>query len=310
MEVVVKICKNNPNGSTVSSDIECDCCSKLCIEHAKIGHLCTCSMTAKRACVEDLESIKITAQDESVNTLCVSVDLKAGHAGIDTLNSNHLCSQDGTINRLCVNDLTVGNLNHCAKWRAAVTFNADTPYVLGTNVEWNTILDDPNGNVSIGPFSYTVPVSGYYVLNYHLNSNSLAGAITLAGVPIGLLGVLVNGLQLLDDQAPFLTFSNSQTATLSGVVLLNAGDIIKMKYNVLVMDPASGFILYVGSVNLEGNGSFPGQSFFTIHYLSSLNCTPVTCQPCAPVEIPCQPMTIVCDCRTVGSTNPGSCSSC
>jgi len=134
----MKIVRNPVNANNMVDDgmDHCDC-SKLCVKKAKIKHLKSCSIISKKACIEDLEAIKISAQDESVNNLCVSMDLKAKNAGVDSLNANHLCSQDGTINRLCVNELTVGSIAHCEKFRAAITNSADSVYNLGSPLNWS-----------------------------------------------------------------------------------------------------------------------------------------------------------------------------
>lgn len=267
---------------------------KLCVKRAKIDCLRTCGLVSKKICADTVEAVHLMAENEVVNNLCVSQDLKANSVEALSLNANSLCSQDGVINKLCVNDLTVGNINHCVKWRAAVTLSVNTVYSLGSNVNWDVILDDPNGNVALSPFSYTVPNSGYYSLSYYLNSDSLSGGSVIAGIPIGLLTVTVNGSELRQFNAPYLAFSGIQKANLSSLVLLNAGDLVRMKYEVLVFDQAFGLVSYVGNANLKGNGLFPNESGFEIHYLSSLNCSSIMCQPCAPVSLPCQPVSVSC----------------
>lgn len=270
---------------------------KLCVKKVKVKCLCARSIGSEKICGEHVDAEHLKAEDALINDLCVPGKVSASHVEAMSLNANNLCAQQGVVNELCVNDLTVGKLNYCAKWRAAVVFAADTMYTLGSNVDWDVILDDPNGNVAIGPFSYTVPMSGYYVLNYHITSDSLSGVAVIAGVPVGLLSISVNGLPFTSFNSPYLSFATLQNGNLGTLVLLNAGDVVRMKYDVLVFDQVMGLVPYVGTVSFKGNGTFPGQSFFDIHYLSSLACSPVTCQPCPPVQVPCEPVMIHCPCN-------------
>lgn len=269
---------------------------KLCAKKAKIEHLNANYLTSQDICAEHIQSVSSSSQDEVLNTLCVAVDLKSKKISTLDLNTNTIISQSGTIGTLCVNNLTVGSLNRCEKYRAAATLSGNSTYGLGNNVEWNIVLDDPNNNVSLSPFSYTVPQSGYYILSYTIDCDTLSGASVVTGVPIGILDVTSNGLPLRSFQSAYLSFSAVQKATLSALVLLNVGDIIRMTYNVLVFDQVSGLINFVGSVSLKGNGLFAGQSGFEIHYLSSLNCASgVACQLPSPITIPCQVVSVECN---------------
>lgn len=268
---------------------------KLCVKKAKIKDLKVDSFVTDMFCSQLINANQLNVENETVNTICVATELKAKKIGALDLNANKLCSQDGVINKLCVNELTVGSINHCEQWRAAVTFPGDTLYALGSNMNWSVITDDPNNNVSLAPFFYTVPTTGYYLLDYYLRHDSLAGASVITGIPIGLLTVTVNGVELRQLQSAFLSFSSLQHENLTALVLLNAGDVIRMKYDVLVFDQVLGFSPFVGTINIKANGLSQGQSGFKIHFLSSMNCPAITCEPCAPVEVFCQPVTIECD---------------
>lgn len=271
-------CDNQSGMCCCKSVLDLD---KLCADCAQI-----CWLKVKKEYAD-----KIVAND-----VCSQV-VSGNQVNANNLNANNMCSQQGTINKLCVNDLTVGNLNHCSKYRAAVTFSSDNTYTLGQPVNWNVIIDDPNGNVSLLPvFTYTVPVSGYYILSFQLDSDSLSGASLITGIPVGAQSVLVNGGELRTQYQPYLSFTDRQKASLTNLCLLNAGDVVTMLDNVLVLNQSSGLINYVGSLNIEANGSFPGQSGFAIHYLSSLNCSPVMCVTCPPVQIACNPVVPPSDC--------------
>ncbi len=272
---------------------------KLCVKTEKAEHICACRIDALEICTTKLEAEHINAQDETVNNICVSQVAQAAQVQALNVNTNTLCARTGTINTLCVDNLQVSNpVGNDTKYKAAVTVAADINYTLGTPVDWNVILDDPNGNVALGPFSYTVPVTGYYELDFHLKSNTLAGAQTITGIPVGLLNILINGNPLRQLQSPFLSFSNDQNANLSSLVILSAGDVITMTYDTLVYVQVGGLIKYVGTINLEGNGAFAGESGFIIHFLSPLSggvTPPVMCPVCPEVSISCQPLTVKCE---------------
>jgi len=281
----------------------CDCKNelnlcKLCVKKEKCEHLCAHRIDAREICSSSIESKFLNAQEVVCNNACASGVMVASRINAVDLNANTFCAKSGTINTLCVDNLSVSTpMNTLVTWRAAVTFAANNTYTLGGNINWDTILDDPNGNVALGPFTYTVPVSGYYITSFRLNSDSLAGTPVIAGIPTGLLSITSNGNPLIQSQTPFLSFVALQNATTTSLVLLNAGDIIQMNYNVLVLDPAVGLTNYVGTVSLKGNGRLPGESFFDIHYLSSLTQGPPpgACRVCPVVSVQCSPVTVSCN---------------
>lgn len=268
---------------------------KLCLKELHLKCLETQCIESCDICASSIEVAALSVENEIANDICVSGQLQANQAFINTAKVNDLCARNANLGSACINDLKVSNIESCIKWRAAVTMSASTSYALNSNVNWDVILDDPNGNISLAPFFYTVPKSGYYTMSYYVASDSLAGAGVISGVPLGLLTVTVNGSELRQFNAPYLSFTNIQHASLSALVLLNAGDIIRMKYEVLVLDPASGLVSYVGSVNIDGNGLFPSGSGFEIHYLSSLNCVSSICPECPMVTIGCEPVVTPCN---------------
>lgn len=291
---------------SMCSEMDCSCGNQLTLCKLCVKKECAHYIKARDICVSDkLKAVNFEVMSETANTICAQT-VQSNAGAFNILNSNIMCSQRGTINNLCVNDLTVGNLNHCAKWRAAVTLGADTSYSLGSPIQWDTVLDDPNGNIAMGPFSYTAPVSGYYIITLHMDASNLSGTGLISGVPVGQMNVLINGNPLRSQSSGYLTFNNRQNSSLTSLCLISAGDVITMNYQVLILDPVSGLTSYVGSVDIDANGTFPGESGFAIHYLSSLNCNPVVCQTCPPVQIPCTPITINCECPD----EEGSCHSC
>lgn len=268
---------------------------KLCVDCIKAKCISVEGIRLCDLCAQTIEAKNLFAENEIVNNICASGKAQAAEIWADKSYANSLCAASANLGSACIDNLTVGSFNHCEKYRAAVTLSADISYVLGSNINWNVVLDDPNSNISLAPFSYTAPVSGYYLLSFYLNSDSLAGSSIITGIPVGLLTTTINGLELRQAQAPYLSFSLLQKGNLSSLVLLNAGDIVRMKYDVLVFDQVLGLVPYVGTVSLKGNGLLPGQSGFEIHYLSSLNCQSQVCPQCPMVSIPCLPFTVPCE---------------
>jgi len=272
--------------------------NNCCQNELALEKLCCCCADIKKIVVNNIcgqaaEFKNISAENEVVNNICVSGIAQASQAQVDQGFFNALCAQNATMDNACISNLKVGVLESVEQYRAAVSLSSNMVYTLGSNLNWDTIVDDPNSNVSLSPFSYTVPVSGYYVFSYYLRSDSLSGSSVVAGAPIGLLDVTVNGADLRLLQVPYLTFSALQSGELSALVLLNAGDVIRMNYNVLILDPVSGLIPYVGTVSVKG-GATPGFSQFTIHYLSSLSGSAVTCPPCPAITVGCKEFVTPC----------------
>ncbi len=268
-------------------------------------------LTVNEACGQSASFKSLQAESFVANNICAQ-KVQAVESWSDKSYNNTLCAQSASIKNLCVTNLQVEDSELCNIYRASVTFNGNTLYTLGTPLNWDTILDNPDNDITLSPFQYKVAVgeSGYYSLSFHLDTSNLSGADVISGPPIGLQTVLVNGNKLIDQQTPYLTFSNDQTANLSGLVLLHAGDVITMKYDVLVLTSSGGFTPYAGTVTIQANGLFPGQSSFTIIQLSTF-CTgnnPVNCPPCPPVGIPCTPVTNKCDPVSVSCCdNSGKC---
>lgn len=277
----------------------CDCknelnLDKLCVKCVQAQCIKSENITANNVCAQSVEVSDLFAENETANNICVPGMVQSGQVWSDKSYSNSICAQTANFGTACINNLTVGNLNHCVKWRAAVTNSADIVYNLGSPINWNSVLDDPNSNVSLSPFTYTVPASGYYLLTLHIDINSLAGGSIIAGSPISITEILVNGNELRSQFSPFLSFNDQQSTSLTSLCLLNAGDVLTTIFNILIFDQSSGLIPYIGTVALKSNGQFAGQSGFGIHYLSSLNCTQQICPQCPQVTIPCMPVTTPC----------------
>ena len=203
---------------------------------------------------------------------------------VDCLKAKKIKAECAKIDVLCVDTLLAEK--KCERYRATVTNSADSVYSLGSPLKWNLVLDDPNSNITLNPvFSYKVPKSGYYILTVSVQSNTLQSTATIVGAPAGKLTVLSNNAVLVSQLATYLAFSDEQHITLSSLVLLNAGDVITMKYEVMALNSSNGEVSVPGTINLEANGFFPASSGFGIHLLSSLDCGSNGCEPRQPAQI-------------------------
>lgn len=290
----------------MSCDMQNDmCCCKNVLELDKLCADCA------RVCW--LKVKKEWADQIVANDVC-SQKVVAKQLSGENVNANTLCAKSASIDSLCVNNLTAVNQVACNTYRAAATFMANNLYTLGTAINWDKVLDDPSGDVTLSPFKYTVEVGegGYYLFNLHLNVSDLSGSSIINGIPVGVQELLVNGVQFVDKWTPFLGFNNGQSCQFSGLVLLNDGDVVTMDYKVLVLDASSGLMPYVGTVNIMANGSMSGQSFFDIIQLSTM-CkggeTP-QCPVCPPVEVPCVPVVPPSDCDDCDQPVGMSCAPC
>lgn len=273
---------------------------KLCAKCAKI-----CWLKAKKIwvdhevvndlCAQQAEIGALSVVNEVANSIC-SQAVVASNLNADSATVNNLCAQSANMNDLCVNNLRVQNFQNCNIFRATAVLSANLTYTLGTDVLWNTVLDDPNSNFNTATGAYTAPKSGYYNHTIQIDSSNLQGSAVIAGIPVASVEVWVNGVFFRRVLSPLLSFSTSQSAFYSSLILLNSGDVVTSRANILVLDPVLGLMNYVGTSTLQGNGTFPNNSSFGIILISEL-CTSspgVMCTPCQPVTVSCQPFTLPC----------------
>ena len=323
---------------------DCDCCKnelsldKLCCKKAKIHKLCSEDISSNTICAhkviaKEMSTDKICANEMQLNgvfcaqelsspKLCVAQavaqKLDANESCMTSLNAMNICAQNATISNLGVtslvaNDLCIpgtlraANFAGGSKYRATVNYAVNTTYTLGSLFNFNNVVDDPNGNITSSPTTYTAPITGYYTFSFKVNSTNLTpsnGAIL--GSPIANPEVYVNGILVRELFSPFLTFLNEQKLILSSLITLNAGDQVTMKYKVLAFDATSGLIEIPGTVDIVGSGIEDGNSFFKITIINA-NTNSVVCQPVINC-IPCTPMQ--CVPRTPSSTPCETCIPC
>ena len=295
--------ENNMSDNCMNQwDCDCDCKNQL-----DLDKLCVKKLKACWAKIKELEVGKFCAEELSSPKLCVDIavarDAEFQTECVQSLNATNICSQNITATKVGISNLTANevcvpgtlraaNLVNCGKYRASITYSAPITYTLGNNLVFDTILDDPNGNINLAVSSYTAPLTGYYVLTFKVNQQNLVPfSGTILGVPVANPEVYVNGNLARELYAPYLSFFNQQKTIVAGMVLLNAGDVITMKYNVLTMDQSSGVVQIPGTIDIQGNSTDFNSSIFMIHLLS-VTCTEIPCAPSIPC-VPCQPMTCV-----------------
>jgi hypothetical protein len=288
-----------------SENYECGCCKnelvldKLCSRKIK-----TCMLWA-----EDIElGNKFCAQELSSPQICagqVTTDkIDANTACITNLNTSNQCAQAITAtsigvsnlvaNNLCVpGALQVSNLINCGKYRAAATFNSITTNILGSPLNFNTILDDPNNNVSLSPFAYNIPVPGYYMIVLQVNIQNVQLAISpVLGLPAGDPQIFVNGVVVAEEFSLFLNYYPVQRGFVSTMLNLKAGDKVTANYNLLTLTSSTGIVVGSGTVDIVGNGTDVNTTAIKIHLLST-TCSPINPNnpPMCPPSVPCVPCT-------------------
>lgn len=307
--------KNQLNGA-------CDCCKnelnldklcvrkikahKICVDDINIGDTLCAKISSPEICAE-----LIMAKKADINSSCIT-DLNVMNECVQDLTATNISTSTLLANEVCFpGTVRTANLLNCGKYRATVVSSGNTTYTLGDLFGFDTIIDDPNGNVTISPTTYTVPVSGYYVFTFKVNiSNFVSTTGPIFGSPIGNPEIYVNGLLVRESFTPFLTFLNQQNVILTSLISLKTGDQVTMRYKLQVLDQILGLINVTGTGDIVGDGTEGGNSLFKIHMLSvdceDLPCAPsIPCQPCTPQQ--CQPCII--DDGNSGASGSCSCNS-
>jgi hypothetical protein len=284
----------------------------------KAEDICTEAIRAERECVESLRAKDVCAQHIVTDSICttsaLTQDLCAFRAALRSLCVERECVSHLSTNTLNVTDTICLQGDYCVSYRSFMSIGVNTNFVLGSGIPFDSIVDDPNHNITLNnPSFYTAPRSGYYIVTASIAETNLTGSTVFTGVPTADIEVLVNGVIRLRERNAYLSFSKLQTSIVSGLLILNAGDEVSVNYQLFILDPVLGEIPYVGSVTLISAG--PSQTYMATHYLSSLCPTPSPCQTCAKVDCPrcdfealCKPSCKPCDfsCKP----NPSQCQEC
>jgi hypothetical protein len=281
---------------TVVSDVQC-------ARETITDDLCARRIRTNSLCTDDLQMNNLCANNVQVQDNFCATRADIDEIWTSTLNTNHVCVD--------------GNVEHCTNFKAYLSLTTSVEYVLGTTINFNIIVDDPNGDVLVGPTRYVAPRTGYYIATLGVGVLDLTTTVVIAGVPVARSEIRVNDDRILKGFSPWLAFNSEfQNSVISGIVRLEAGDEVTASYRIFYLDPNSGVAILPGTVGLEAVGE-QGQTFtetfLAIHYLSSdcpvecppspvqcPPCTTISCPPCQtvcnPVIPPCPPCDVSCDC--------------
>lgn len=160
----------------------------------------------------------------------------------------------GDVN-LNFDDLNNG-LNTCPyKAFAYPTASQDVADGAYTKLNFNAELYDPNGNFNTSTYTYTVPVTGYYMLAAQGQGNDANGAIYGFGIHIYVNSTLkVHGAVTIDTAQQ----GWQRNSTAAGIRKLNAGDTVSVY---AYADTSDG-----GAITVLGGED--GRTSFSIHLLS------------------------------------------
>jgi hypothetical protein len=255
---------------------------KLCAKFAKICKADIEKLRVKKECAKWLDAKHIDAEEIRTNSLCAkdasAEHLGANHIAVRDLDACNVCAQQISTHDVCVN----GNVEHCTAYKAHVSFSQPYLYTLGADIDFDTIVDDPNGNVLTGPTRYIVPKTGYYIVTLGVGIQSeIMGGPAIAGIPVTRPEITVNGLRIIKGYESFLSFGGPfQNNVLTGVFKFNAGDDVRARFRIFYLDPMTGLQEYPGQIVFEAvgaQGQMFSETYMVVHYLSS-EC-PVAC-PC------------------------------
>ncbi|MCF7899631.1 hypothetical protein K9L05_03215, partial [Candidatus Babeliales bacterium] len=250
----------------------CEICARKiyvkCLE-AKVARI-KC-LFARKAKIEKIWSKVISTCD-----LCAK-KAKIEKLWVDCEFVKRLSACEAKINKLYANDICFDDL--CTKYRADLEItNTVFGYVLGDNVPYDTIVDDPNNNVSLTPYPhYKAPKTGYYVVSIGFDSTNLRGIVPtpITGTPVSHPEIIINGVHYLHEDSVFLTFVPNLQTVLTTILPLKKGDMLSSRFGVLFETESGAVIEYPGLIDITNK---PHHSFMRVHYLSS------TCQ-CKPCDI-------------------------
>lgn len=282
--------------------------TELCADRASIDTLCTDSVVVQDAridrltnrvlCGSQITANNICANSVATDNLCVPTLRMDRLCADQSISTSNFCAEQAQIDDLWTNLITAthvcvaGAVEHCTPYKAHLSLTATTLYALGDDIDWDKIVDDPNGNVILGPTRYVVPKTGYYVMTLGVGILSLEGNgnSVIAGTPVTRPEIVVNGTRRLKAFESFLSFGTDfQESIVSGLLPLNEGDEVTCRYRIFYIDPNTGVSPFDGNVVLEAvgtQGQVDTETFFTIHYLSS-TCDTINCPPCTVECLPC-----------------------
>ena len=297
-------CKNELNLSKL-------CANAICADSINVTDL-TATNINNSGCLPLLSSPAVCTASVISATADIGAanfnSLTSASACVTNLMSTNISADYITSNSACFSgQLTASNLLNCGVYRANVVYSAPVTYTLGSLVAFDTILDDPNSNITLAPTTYTVPVAGYYIAEFNFSISNITTTIPIVGIPTANPQLYVNGILHNESYSSFMSFFPQQKVILNSLLSLNKGDTITMMFNILALNSTNGVVPVSGTASVIGDGSDVNTSSFKIDLVSVscaasqgatpscapvIPCTPVapkTCVPCVPVVPPVTP---------------------
>lgn len=273
----------------------CASCASICWQHSK--QIWSEDLNTNNLCAQNISTTNKQAQYITATSICAQNSAVANEQ-VQSATIDNLCATIANITDLCVTNLQAPNWKPCNTHRAYLALTANASYTLGDSITFDAIIDDPSNMVSISPTRFTVPLSGYWQFNISVSATDLAGTVLIAGVPVAYLSVFVNGISRQSSAIPFLSFATNVKAALACDLILNAGDIVTATLDIQILTAAGGLTNYVGTMLLNGGplASTVNPSSMNIVLLTELCAgdAPITCIPCQPVQVTCEPVTNHC----------------
>jgi hypothetical protein len=286
--------------TVVAEQFNCESLTPECCQfnsQLKLSELCVDKLSVTCAKLAQIEAHKACIDKVCSECICTDKLSVTGAFATNQFAANSLCaSVISGANVYATNNLYANDYH--TKYRATVVFNSNANYTLGSIVNFDTILDDPNNNITFAPTTYTAPKSGYYMVTLQIDQYNLVTAGPILGLPVGNAQILVNGIVYREGYTPYLSFFNNQKTTITGLISLKAGDKVNSVYKLLTIDQFAGVQDITGTVIVDGTGVEANNSIFKIHYLSSdgnfptppvckttpVDCTDCVCAPCCGVN--------------------------
>lgn len=300
-------CPNNCNWDWCDMD-----CDKLRIGRIKACSICVKDLfvdgtfSAKMIKVPDLCAGSIIANKLDLNNACVG-NLGVASSCIQNLNANNAKIVNLEVNDLCIaGRVKYNNPLICDKFGATAVTSSNALYNLGDLLNFDAILSNPSGAMSVSPSTYTAPVSGNYILMLQIDQNNLIpnpGFGPILGTPFANPQILVNGIVHREIFSSYMPFFNEQKTILTVLLTLAKNDKVQFKFNVLAISESSGLVAVPGTISILGDGTADDKAIVRIQ-LSSVICPPDE-PPCDPV-VPCDP----CQPQQCDPSSPGPCGPC
>jgi len=259
-----KCCCNDPLESLYVYDILTNTITGSCAQFKKL-----CTKKMKTECL--------------FSDLVITDSLSASHLCAESILTENLCAQN-VLSETILSDVVITNTlittffstdNYITSLRAYASNRVDFDgYILGTDINFDTIIADENGNVSQNPTTYTAPRSGFYAITAVTKTENVNTGIppTLNGPMSEHIDIFVNGVsqaQTFNEFNRIRNLNRVKIASLTSLLHLNKDDQVTFRYFGVRENLLTGeYTDANGTATLMGS-PLDNATFMIIHYLSS-----------------------------------------